>query len=101
MKQKKKIICAGAALVLLLTCVCGADAAVVVEPKNKLHQTTDMLFSVGSVSKIYVTAAAMQLADQGKLDLLFYGRYLVRGIGPDAHSSAPSGGFSHLYYKIN
>ena len=33
MKQKKKIICAGAAAVLLLTCVCGADAAAVVGPK--------------------------------------------------------------------
>ncbi|MBQ9905499.1 MAG: beta-lactamase family protein [Oscillospiraceae bacterium] len=69
MKQNKRKICAGAAAVLLLTCVCGADAAAADAPKNKPHQTTDTLFSVGSVSKIYVTAAAMQLADQGKLDI--------------------------------
>ena len=69
MKRSLKMICAGAAAVLMLTAASGANAAAAAEsPQNKAYETTDTLFGIGSVSKMFVTAAAMQLADQGLID---------------------------------
>ena len=69
MKQSYKRICAALAAALLLTAVSGTGAAAEAgaAPQND-DIAADTLSSVGSVSKMYVTAAAMQLADQGKLD---------------------------------
>ncbi|MBQ3856995.1 MAG: beta-lactamase family protein [Ruminococcus sp.] len=36
---------------------------------NKPHQSSEVQSSVASVSKVFVTVAAMQLADRGKLDI--------------------------------
>lgn len=70
MKQSYKRICAALAAALLLTAVSGTGAAAEAgsAPQND-DIAADTLSSVGSVSKMYVTAAAMQLADQGKLSL--------------------------------
>jgi len=70
MKAYLKITAAAAAAMLLLP----ASAAVSAEgtadtAANKAYETHDTLGGIGSVSKMFVTAAAMQLADQGKIDL--------------------------------
>ncbi len=71
MKQITRTVFAGAAALLLLQSgTVGAGAAgSPAAAGNKPHETTDTLFSVASVSKVFVTAAVMQLADQGKLDI--------------------------------
>ncbi|MBR5372344.1 MAG: beta-lactamase family protein [Oscillospiraceae bacterium] len=61
----KKIIAAAAALAMLAAPASGAHAA---ETANKPHTASETLFSIGSVSKTFAAAAAMQLADAGKLD---------------------------------
>lgn len=66
MKQQIKMILAGATAIMMLPAAVGAGAA---EMPNKPHETQDTLSSIGSVSKMFVTTAAMQLADQGKLDI--------------------------------
>ncbi len=71
MKHITRTVLAGAAAVLLLQSgTVGAGAAGrTAAAENKPHEASDTLFSVGSVSKVFVTAAVMQLADQGKLDI--------------------------------
>ncbi|MBR4201540.1 MAG: beta-lactamase family protein [Oscillospiraceae bacterium] len=66
MKHTMKAIAAGCAVLLLLAPAMPARAAVT---KNKPHETTDTLYSVASVSKIFAVTAVMQLADEGKIDL--------------------------------
>ena len=61
-----KILAAAASLVLLSASAAGAQAA---ETANKPHTSTDTLFTIASVSKTFASAAAMQLADAGKLDI--------------------------------
>lgn len=66
MKKKMRNVLAGVLSVMILpTAVMNINA----EDINKPHNTNDTLFSVASVSKMFVTAAAMQLADQGKIDI--------------------------------
>ena len=69
MKRRYKRICAALAAALLLTAVSGTGAAAEAgaAPQND-DIAADTVSSVGSVSKMFVMAAAMQLADQGKLD---------------------------------
>ncbi len=70
MKPYYRMMLSAAAVMLLLPAAAqtgtAAQAAVA---ENKPHETTDTLSSVGSVSKMFVTTAAMQLADQGRLDI--------------------------------
>ena len=59
MKKKMRNVLAGVLSVMILpTAVMNINA----EDINKPHNTNDTLFSVASVSKMFVTAAAMQLA---------------------------------------
>ncbi len=58
------------AAAMLLTGNAAADVrAAAAVPENQPQETADTLIGIGSVSKIFVTAAVMQLADQGKIDL--------------------------------
>ena len=68
MKRMIRTMIAAGAAAMLLTAETGA-AATVPAVQNKPYTTKDTLYAVGSVSKMFVTAAAMQLSDQGKLDL--------------------------------
>ena len=67
MKQQLRMILAGAAALLLLpyAVAVSADSST----GNKPHETADTLSGCGSVSKMFVTAAVMQLADQEKIDI--------------------------------
>ena len=65
MRKIMKNILAGAVTAMLLP----AAALSAYAAENKPHETTDTIGTVGSVSKVFVSAAAMQLADQGKLDI--------------------------------
>ncbi len=69
MKHRYKRICAALAAALLLTAVSGTGAAGEAGAAPQNDTAADTVSSVGSVSKMFVTAAAMQLADQGKLSL--------------------------------
>lgn len=44
-------------------------AAGVVNTETKVETTTDTVFQIGSITKLLTTAMAMQLADEGKLDI--------------------------------
>ena len=65
MRKIMKNILAGAVTAALLP----AAAVSAYAAENKPHETTDTIGTVASVSKVFVSAAAMQLADQGKLDI--------------------------------
>lgn len=67
MKQKKITVFAAAAAAVMLTQAVPVSAAGT--DTNKSYETTDALCAVASVSKVFAAAAAMQLADEGKLDL--------------------------------
>ena len=69
MKHRYKRICTALAAALLLTAASGTGAAAEAGAAPQNDTAADTVSSVGSVSKMFVTAAAMQLADQGKLDL--------------------------------
>lgn len=56
------------ALLLAGTMTCPAAGAAPA-PQNKTYETHDTLSCIGSVSKMFATAAVMQLAEQGKVDL--------------------------------
>ncbi len=59
------ILCTAAALLLP-----AAETDAQAEPlRSGTDSTADTLISVGSVSKMFVTTAVMQLADQGKIDI--------------------------------
>src|SRR5213078_3078408 len=44
-------------------------AAGVINLDTGVEATTDTLFQIGSISKVWTTTVIMQLADEGKLDL--------------------------------
>jgi len=64
--KKHRIVPLLAAALLTVTMAMPAQAA---EQINKTYETDDTLIGIGSVSKMFVTTAVMQLADQGKIDI--------------------------------
>ena len=64
--KKHRIVPLLAAALLTITMAMPAQAT---EQLNKTYETNDTLIGIGSVSKMFVTTAAMQLAEQGKLDI--------------------------------
>ena len=70
MKTKMRMIPAAAALLLLLpAAVRTAAGSSTAAAEEQPQAASGTLASVASVSKVFVTVAAMQLADQGKIDL--------------------------------
>lgn len=67
MKPYLRMMPAAAAAVMLLSSAAQTGTASAAE--NKPHETSETLGAVGSVSKMFVTLAAMQLADQGRLEI--------------------------------
>lgn len=57
------------------------DNSVDAESENEPAPDPDRIYCVGSVSKVYVTTAVMQLVEQGKVDLdapVYMGYILIR-----------------------
>lgn len=69
MKRTMKALLALAAALACLPAAAGIPAAAAESPTNKTYETGDTLSAVASISKMFVTTAAMQLADEGMLDL--------------------------------
>jgi len=67
--KKYRILPVTAAVLLTLTAAIPALAAEEQSYINKEYETDDTLICIGSVSKMFVTTAVMQLSEQGKINI--------------------------------
>jgi len=67
--MKNRFRTAAAAAALMITAAVLSPAAVRADEKKAASSESTVVSSIGSVSKMFGAAAAMQLADEGKLDL--------------------------------
>ena len=70
------------------------------DKEKKLPATPETIYRLGSISKLFTATAAMQLADQGKLDIdkpveVYLPEFSIKSRFTDAHAITPRNIMTH------